>query len=183
MPYVTEVVTRDGLPMTYDSGDYPEWQRRALAAAGWSDFPARQEAARQQGRFIGLGLVELCRRHRPRPVRERERAHRPVGQDRRRDRRHRSGPGHPHHAGAARRRGVRRAARPRAGDRRRHRRLAARPRRLCQPPGGDRGQRVAHRVAAGRRQGEGRWRPPCSKSRPTISNWSTARCACAACPA
>ena len=24
MPYVTEVVTRDGLPMTYDSGDYPE---------------------------------------------------------------------------------------------------------------------------------------------------------------
>ena len=48
--------TRDGLPMTYDSGDYPECQRRALAAAGWSDFPARQEAARQQGRYIGLGL-------------------------------------------------------------------------------------------------------------------------------
>lgn len=56
MPYVTEVVTRDGLPMTYDSGDYPELQRRALAAAGWSDFPARQEAARREGRFIGLGL-------------------------------------------------------------------------------------------------------------------------------
>jgi carbon-monoxide dehydrogenase large subunit len=57
MPYVTEVVTRDGLPMTYDSGDYPESQRRALEAAGWSDFPARQEAARKQGRFIGLGLA------------------------------------------------------------------------------------------------------------------------------
>jgi carbon-monoxide dehydrogenase large subunit len=56
MPYVTPVVTRDGLPMTYDSGDYPESQRRALAAAGWSDFPARQEASRKQGRFIGLGL-------------------------------------------------------------------------------------------------------------------------------
>jgi carbon-monoxide dehydrogenase large subunit len=56
MPYVTEVVTRDGLPMTYDSGDYPESQRRALAAAGWSDFRARQQAARKQGRFIGLGL-------------------------------------------------------------------------------------------------------------------------------
>ena len=26
------------------------------AAAGWSDFPARQEAARKQGRYIGLGL-------------------------------------------------------------------------------------------------------------------------------
>jgi carbon-monoxide dehydrogenase large subunit len=56
MPYVTPVVTRDGLPMTYDSGDYPESQRRALAAAGWSDFQARQAAARQQGRYIGLGL-------------------------------------------------------------------------------------------------------------------------------
>ena len=57
MPYVTEVVTRDGLPMTYDSGDYPESQRRALEAAGWHDFPARQEAARRQRRFIGLGLA------------------------------------------------------------------------------------------------------------------------------
>jgi carbon-monoxide dehydrogenase large subunit len=57
MPYATPVVTRDGLPMTYDSGDYPESQRRALVAAGWSDFPARQAAARQQGRYIGLGLA------------------------------------------------------------------------------------------------------------------------------
>jgi carbon-monoxide dehydrogenase large subunit len=56
MPYVTQVVTRDGLPMTYDSGDYPECQRRALAAAGWSDFPARREAARRAGRLLGIGL-------------------------------------------------------------------------------------------------------------------------------
>ena len=57
MPYETPIVTRDGLPMTYDSGDYPESQRRALAAAGWSDFPARQQAALRDGRFIGLGLA------------------------------------------------------------------------------------------------------------------------------
>src|SRR5690349_5483670 len=44
MPYVTKIVTRDGLPMTYDSGDYVECQRRALEASGWSDFPARREA-------------------------------------------------------------------------------------------------------------------------------------------
>ena len=56
MPYVTPVTTRDGLPMTYDSGDYPECQRRALAAAGWADFPARREAARKQGRRLGIGL-------------------------------------------------------------------------------------------------------------------------------
>jgi aerobic carbon-monoxide dehydrogenase large subunit len=56
MPYVTPVTTRDGLPMTYDSGDYPECQRRALAAAGWTDFPARREAARRAGRRLGIGL-------------------------------------------------------------------------------------------------------------------------------
>src|SRR5262249_18467525 len=41
---------------TYDSGDYPECQRRALAAAGWDEFPARQERARREGRHIGMGL-------------------------------------------------------------------------------------------------------------------------------
>src|SRR5712691_9909951 len=56
MPYVTQVKTRDGLPMTYDSGDYPECQRRALAAAGHADFAARREAARREGRLIGIGL-------------------------------------------------------------------------------------------------------------------------------
>jgi aerobic carbon-monoxide dehydrogenase large subunit len=56
MPYVTQVVTRDGLPMTYDSGDYPECQRRALAAAGYTNFPARRAAAQREGRFIGIGL-------------------------------------------------------------------------------------------------------------------------------
>jgi carbon-monoxide dehydrogenase large subunit len=43
--------------MTYDSGDSPECQRRALAAAGWADFPARQEAARRGGRWLGIGLA------------------------------------------------------------------------------------------------------------------------------
>jgi aerobic carbon-monoxide dehydrogenase large subunit len=57
MPYATPVVTRDGLAMTYDSGDYPECQRRTLAAAGWSDFPARREAARREGRWLGIGLA------------------------------------------------------------------------------------------------------------------------------
>ena len=34
-------------------------------------FPARREAARREGRLIGIGLVELRRGHRPRPVRKR----------------------------------------------------------------------------------------------------------------
>jgi carbon-monoxide dehydrogenase large subunit len=56
MPYPTPVKQRDGSLMTYDSGDYPESQRRALAAAGWDDFPARQKRARADGRYIGIGL-------------------------------------------------------------------------------------------------------------------------------
>ncbi len=56
MPFTIPVVMRDGSSMTYDSGDYPECQRRVLEAAGWTDFPARREAARKEGRLIGLGL-------------------------------------------------------------------------------------------------------------------------------
>ena len=57
MPYPTPIKQRDGSTMTYDSGDYPECQRRALASAGWADFPARQARAREQGRFLGIGLA------------------------------------------------------------------------------------------------------------------------------
>ena len=57
MPYPTPIKQRDGSTMTYDSGDYPECQRRALEAASWADFPARQAAARKQGRYLGLGLA------------------------------------------------------------------------------------------------------------------------------
>ena len=57
MPYRTPIMQRDGGAMTYDSGDYPESQRRALAASGWADFPARQAAARRAGRWLGIGLA------------------------------------------------------------------------------------------------------------------------------
>ncbi len=57
MPFSIPVKQRDGSLMTYDSGDYPECQRRALEAAGWADFPARQAAALREGRYIGLGFA------------------------------------------------------------------------------------------------------------------------------
>ena len=57
--------------MIYDSGDYPESQRRALEAAGWSDFPSAPEAARAAGTLHRHRAVQLCRRHRARSVRER----------------------------------------------------------------------------------------------------------------
>ena len=57
MPYTIPVKQRDGSMMVYDSGDYPQCQAMALKAAGWADFPQRQLEAREQGRFIGLGLA------------------------------------------------------------------------------------------------------------------------------
>jgi carbon-monoxide dehydrogenase large subunit len=57
MPYATPIKQRDGSTMIYDSGDYPECQRRALEAGGWADFPARQAEARKLGRYLGLGLA------------------------------------------------------------------------------------------------------------------------------
>jgi CO/xanthine dehydrogenase Mo-binding subunit len=50
-PYTTPIGN------VYDSGDYPKALRRALEAADWDGWRARQEAARAEGRAIGLGLA------------------------------------------------------------------------------------------------------------------------------
>jgi carbon-monoxide dehydrogenase large subunit len=57
MPYETPLRTRDGGLMVYDSGDYPECQRRALEASDWHGFPARRAAALAEGRYRGIGLA------------------------------------------------------------------------------------------------------------------------------
>jgi carbon-monoxide dehydrogenase large subunit len=57
MPYTKPLKARSGASMQYDSGDYPACQAQVLAAAGWSDFPQRQAAARAQGRYLGIGLA------------------------------------------------------------------------------------------------------------------------------
>jgi carbon-monoxide dehydrogenase large subunit len=57
MPYEVGLVYRDGVPVVYDSGDYPQALRRAIdTLGGLGAFRREQEAARGQGRFIGLGL-------------------------------------------------------------------------------------------------------------------------------
>ncbi len=57
MPYAVGLVFRDGKPLTYDSGDYPACQAKAVELARYADFPARQAAARQDGRYIGIGVA------------------------------------------------------------------------------------------------------------------------------
>ena len=54
-PYVTGMKARDGSPVAYDSGDYHLCLDTALAQVG--EFPARQAAARAQGRHLGLGIA------------------------------------------------------------------------------------------------------------------------------
>ena len=56
MPYKVGIIFRDGRPVTYDSGDYPTCQQKALDAAGYDGFAARQARAREQRRHIGLGI-------------------------------------------------------------------------------------------------------------------------------
>ena len=57
MPYAVGLMFRDGKPLVYDSGDYPKGQEAALRLADYEDFRARQRAARETGRLIGIGIA------------------------------------------------------------------------------------------------------------------------------
>lgn len=57
MPYETELETRGGFKVVLDSGDYPKVMESALAAADWEGFSARREAARAEGRLLGIGVA------------------------------------------------------------------------------------------------------------------------------
>src|SRR5439155_805769 len=57
MPYRVGMPYRDGEPIVYDGGDYPRALRQALdALGGVAAFRQRQRAARQEGRYLGLGI-------------------------------------------------------------------------------------------------------------------------------
>ena len=93
MPYTTPVKQRDGSLMTYDSGDYPEMQRRALEAAGWNDFPRATGGRASRRALYRHRAVQLCRRHGARAVRKRLGSHRAVGENHRHHRGDRARPG------------------------------------------------------------------------------------------
>ncbi len=57
MPYTKPLKTRAGVNITYDSGDFPKSQKMALDAADYAGFGARQDAARADGRYLGIGLA------------------------------------------------------------------------------------------------------------------------------
>ena len=61
MPYTKQLKTRGGMQVVLDSGDYPRCQAQACERAGWDGFRARQEAARREGRHIGIGLANFVK--------------------------------------------------------------------------------------------------------------------------
>ena len=56
-PYDHGLIFQDGRPLIYDSGDYPESLRKLKALVGWDDFEAYRDAARAEGRRVGIGLA------------------------------------------------------------------------------------------------------------------------------
>ena len=56
-PHEVGLIFQDGGPTTYDSGDYPEVQARAVKMIGWDTFRQQQAEALAQGRYLGVGLA------------------------------------------------------------------------------------------------------------------------------
>jgi len=57
MPYHLGILYRDGEEIVYDSGDYPGALQKALdAVGGVAGFRQHQREARQEGRYLGLGI-------------------------------------------------------------------------------------------------------------------------------
>ncbi len=56
MPYHAGILYRDGEPICYDSGNFPETLTRALEAAGYDELRKRQPELRERGRYLGVGI-------------------------------------------------------------------------------------------------------------------------------
>jgi CO/xanthine dehydrogenase Mo-binding subunit len=56
-PWDVGLTFQDGGPTRYDSGDYPAGLEMALERIGFTQFRARQRAARVEGRHLGLGIA------------------------------------------------------------------------------------------------------------------------------
>ena len=57
MPYDHQLTFQDGRPLIYDSGDYPTSLKKLKELVGWDDFAAFRNAARAEGRRVGIGMA------------------------------------------------------------------------------------------------------------------------------
>jgi carbon-monoxide dehydrogenase large subunit len=56
-PYETGALNRVGKPVVYDSGDYHGCLDKAVNLADYKNFVTRQDAARKDGRYLGIGVA------------------------------------------------------------------------------------------------------------------------------
>ena len=61
MPYAHPLKTQAGQQIVYDSGNYLKCQRDLLEAMEFSEFPARRDKARSNGRYIGFGMANYVK--------------------------------------------------------------------------------------------------------------------------
>ena len=59
MPYKKGFVTRGGIGIELDSGDYPACMQDALRLSDWEGFPERKRQARTRGKYIGIGVANF----------------------------------------------------------------------------------------------------------------------------
>jgi carbon-monoxide dehydrogenase large subunit len=57
MPYDFGLTFQDGRPLIYDSGDFPASLDKLKKLVGWDSFESFREAARAEGRRVGIGLA------------------------------------------------------------------------------------------------------------------------------
>jgi carbon-monoxide dehydrogenase large subunit len=55
-PYPTGQISRSGTPIRYDSGDFEGCLDKALELSDYESFRERQQAARAEGRYLGIGV-------------------------------------------------------------------------------------------------------------------------------
>ncbi|MBT5499110.1 MAG: molybdopterin-dependent oxidoreductase [Alphaproteobacteria bacterium] len=61
LPFTKGLKTRGDAPIVLDSGDYLACMEDALERVDFVGFPARQEKALQEGRFIGIGIANYVK--------------------------------------------------------------------------------------------------------------------------
>jgi CO/xanthine dehydrogenase Mo-binding subunit len=57
MPYDQGLIFQDGRPLIYDTGDFPASLSKALNLVDWATFESVRDAARAEGRRVGIGLA------------------------------------------------------------------------------------------------------------------------------
>ena len=119
-PYDQGLIFQDGRPLIYDSGDYPASLEKLKELVGWDEFQQVRDAARAEGRRVGIGLACYVEGTGVGPYEGGHVIVETSGKVKVATGPHQPGPGAPDRVRADRRGRARRAARRHRGHHRRH---------------------------------------------------------------